>query len=171
MSSSPIDSPDAAGTVEVTMPQMGVSVVEGTIVVWHKQPGDWVNADETICEIATDKIDSDVPSPAAGRLLEILVEPDQTVPVGTALARIATDAVAGEAHPDEQAAGPHRHYSPVVQRIARLEGIDLELVLEAGEGAGSESRTSWRLCRRCRCTSKALTARSRRSARANGCRG
>ncbi len=134
MSSSPIDSPDAAGTVEVTMPQMGVSVVEGTIVVWHKQPGDWVNADETICEIATDKIDSDVPSPAAGRLLEILVEPDQTVPVGTALARIATDAVAGEAHPDEQAAGPHRHYSPVVQRIARLEGIDLELVLGSGRG-------------------------------------
>jgi pyruvate/2-oxoglutarate dehydrogenase complex dihydrolipoamide acyltransferase (E2) component len=137
VSSSPIDSPDAGGTVEVTMPQMGVSVVEGTIVVWHKQPGDWVNADETICEIATDKIDSDVPSPAAGRLLEILVEPDQTVPVGTALARIATDAVAGEAHPDEQAAqpsGPHRHYSPVVQRIARLEGIDLELVPGSGRG-------------------------------------
>ncbi|MGZ6709483.1 MAG: biotin/lipoyl-containing protein, partial [Solirubrobacteraceae bacterium] len=46
------------------MPQMGVSVAEGTIVIWHKQPGDWVEADETICEITTDKIDTEVPSPA-----------------------------------------------------------------------------------------------------------
>ena len=60
--------------VEVTMPQMGVSVAEGTIVTWHKHPGDWVEADETVCEISTDKIDTELPSPATGRLVRILVQ-------------------------------------------------------------------------------------------------
>ena len=91
MSSSPTDT-----LVEVTMPQMGVSMAEGTVVGWHKRVGDWVDADETICEISTDKIDSEVPAPASGRVSEILVEPEDTVPVGTVLARIATDALAGE---------------------------------------------------------------------------
>ena len=56
------------------MPQMGVSVAEGTVVEWRKQRGDWVEADETICEISTDKIDTEVPTPAAGRLVEVLVQ-------------------------------------------------------------------------------------------------
>jgi 2-oxoglutarate dehydrogenase E2 component (dihydrolipoamide succinyltransferase) len=138
---------------------MGVSVAEGTIALWHKQPGDWVEADETICEITTDKIDSEVPSPASGRVLEILVAVDATVPVGSVLARIATDAVAGQPHPDEHldlAGAPsprppapsdarpaaavqagstlHRHYSPVVQRIANREGVDLAKVPGSGRG-------------------------------------
>jgi len=100
VSSSPTDpaggSSAAAGSlVEVTMPQMGVSVAEGTLVAWHKRVGDWVQAEETICEISTDKVDSDVPAPASGRVAEILVELEQTVPVGSVLARIATDALAG----------------------------------------------------------------------------
>jgi pyruvate/2-oxoglutarate dehydrogenase complex dihydrolipoamide acyltransferase (E2) component len=73
------------------MPQMGVSVAEGTLVEWHKQPGDWVDADETICEVSTDKIDTEIPSPAAGRLVEICVQIGVTVDVGVTLARIATD--------------------------------------------------------------------------------
>ena len=48
------------------MPQMGVSVAEGTVVTWHKRPGDWVEADETVCEISSDKIDSEIPAPASG---------------------------------------------------------------------------------------------------------
>src|SRR4051794_24751133 len=83
------------------MPQMGVSVSEGTIVEWAKQVGDWVGYEETICSISTDKIDTDVPSPAAGRVTEILVEVGTTVDVGTVLARIATDAKPGEAHASE----------------------------------------------------------------------
>jgi len=71
------------------MPQMGVSVAEGTVVEWHKQPGDWVDADETIAEVSTDKIDTEIPSPAAGRLVEILVQVGTTVDVGVTLARIA----------------------------------------------------------------------------------
>src|SRR3954453_12641293 len=83
------------------MPQMGVSVSEGTIVEWAKQVGDWVGYEETICSISTDKIDTDVPSPAAGRVTEILVEVGETVDVGTVLARLPTDAKPGEAHVSE----------------------------------------------------------------------
>src|SRR5215210_4005999 len=86
------------------MPQMGVSVAEGTVVEWKKQPGDWVEADEIIASISTDKIDTDVESPATGRVQEILVDVGATVEVGTVMARIATDAKPGEAHASESAA-------------------------------------------------------------------
>ena len=92
--------------VDVTMPQMGVSVAEGTVIEWRKQRGDWVQADETICEISTDKIDTEVPSPASGRLVEILVQVGVTVDVGTTLARIATDARPGEPHSSEDERPP-----------------------------------------------------------------
>ncbi|HWT25377.1 MAG TPA: biotin/lipoyl-containing protein, partial [Solirubrobacteraceae bacterium] len=87
--------------VDVTMPQMGVSVAEGTVVEWRKQPGDWVQADEVIAAISTDKIDTDVESPATGRVEELLVAVGETVEVGTVLARITTDAHPGEAHVTE----------------------------------------------------------------------
>jgi pyruvate/2-oxoglutarate dehydrogenase complex dihydrolipoamide acyltransferase (E2) component len=135
--------------VDVTMPQMGVSVVEGTVVDWKKQPGDWVEADEIIASIATDKIDTDVESPASGRVRDILVEVGETVPVGAVLATIATDAKPGEPHVSENgdvpAAAPEpapttaeaprpRRYSPVVMRIAQEHGIDLDTVEGTGRG-------------------------------------
>jgi pyruvate/2-oxoglutarate dehydrogenase complex dihydrolipoamide acyltransferase (E2) component len=80
---------------------MGVSVSEGTIVEWRKRVGDWVSYEEPIVDISTDKIDTEVPSPAAGRLAEILVEVGTTVDVGTVLAKLATDAKPGEAHASE----------------------------------------------------------------------
>jgi 2-oxoglutarate dehydrogenase dihydrolipoamide succinyltransferase (E2 component) len=83
------------------MPQMGVSVAEGTITEWRKQPGDWVEADETIADVTTDKVDVEIPSPASGRVAELLVSPDETVSVGTPIATIDSAARAGEAHPDE----------------------------------------------------------------------
>jgi pyruvate/2-oxoglutarate dehydrogenase complex dihydrolipoamide acyltransferase (E2) component len=143
--------------VDVTMPQMGVSVAEGTIVSWHKRAGDWVEADETLAEVTTDKIDTEIPAPATGRLAEVLVEEGVTVDVGTPLARIATDARPGEPHASESdaleaapepvpdaapepvrvAERPHgRRYSPVVQRIASEHGIDLEQV----RGTGRDGR-------------------------------
>ena len=100
MSSSPTEA--GAALADVTMPQMGVSVAEGTIVEWKKRVGDWISADETIVEISTDKIETEVPSPASGRVSEILVEPGTTVEVGTVLARIDTAARPGEAHADER---------------------------------------------------------------------
>src|SRR3954468_11662218 len=87
------------------MPQMGVSVAEGTVVEWKKQVGDWVEADEIIASISTDKIDTDVESPATGRLAEIVVPVGDTVDVGTVMARIATDARPGEAHQSENGLG------------------------------------------------------------------
>src|SRR5689334_8781611 len=83
------------------MPQMGVSVAEGTIVEWRKRVGDWVEADEPIVEISTDKVETEVPSPASGRVSEILVEAGATVEVGTLLARVDAEARPGQAHADE----------------------------------------------------------------------
>jgi 2-oxoglutarate dehydrogenase dihydrolipoamide succinyltransferase (E2 component) len=110
-------STDSTALVDVTMPQMGVSVSEGTIVAWSKQVGDWVAYEETICEISTDKIDTEVPSPAAGRLEEIVVEVGTTVEVGTVLARLATDAKPGEAHASE-ADGDARAGGPTSEAAA-----------------------------------------------------
>jgi pyruvate/2-oxoglutarate dehydrogenase complex dihydrolipoamide acyltransferase (E2) component len=98
----------ASGTpnVDVVMPQMGVSVSEGTIVAWRKQAGDWVEYEEPICDISTDKIDTEVPSPTAGRVAEIVVEVGTTVEVGTVLARLAADAKPGQAHESEGNGAP-----------------------------------------------------------------
>ncbi|MDQ3085786.1 MAG: 2-oxoglutarate dehydrogenase, E2 component, dihydrolipoamide succinyltransferase, partial [Actinomycetota bacterium] len=70
------------------MPQMGVSVSEGTITKWLKQPGEAIARDELLLEISTDKVDTEVPSPGEGVLAEILVSEGQTVDVGTVLGRI-----------------------------------------------------------------------------------
>ena len=135
------------------MPQMGVSVAEGTIVAWRKRVGDWVEADEPIVEISTDKVETEIPSPATGRLAQVLVEPEQTVEVGTVLARIDTGARPGEAHVDESPVassqlpvtspepagnGDAPPISPVVRRIADERGVDLSQV----KGTGRRGRVT-----------------------------
>jgi pyruvate/2-oxoglutarate dehydrogenase complex dihydrolipoamide acyltransferase (E2) component len=132
------------------MPQMGVSVAEGTVAEWKKRVGDEVEADETIVEISTDKIETEIPSPATGRVAEILVEVGTTVDVGAVLARIDTGASNGEAQPearpaaqgaDGQRAAGDGHpppISPVVRRIADEHGIDLSQV----EGSGRRGRVT-----------------------------
>ena len=80
-----------ASTIDVVMPQMGSSVTEGTISRWLKQVGDAVQADETIVEISTDKVDTEVPSPGAGVVIELLVPEGVTVEVGTRIAVLSTD--------------------------------------------------------------------------------
>jgi pyruvate dehydrogenase E2 component (dihydrolipoamide acetyltransferase) len=94
-------SPTETQMVEVAMPQMGISVSEGTIVEWRKRPGDWIEADETVADVTTDKVDVEIPAPASGRLERIMVEPGETVAVGTPLAEIDAAARPGEAHPEE----------------------------------------------------------------------
>ena len=83
--------------VDVVMPQMGVSVSEGTITRWVKQVGEHIEADETLLEISTDKVDTEVPSPATGTVTEILVNEGETVEVGTVLARIGGETAAAAA--------------------------------------------------------------------------
>src|SRR2546429_7308703 len=73
---------DAGTTVQITMPEMGESVTEGTILEWLKAEGDPVEADEGIVEVSTDKVDTEIPAPASGILAKILVGPDETVPTG-----------------------------------------------------------------------------------------
>jgi pyruvate dehydrogenase E2 component (dihydrolipoamide acetyltransferase) len=94
--------------VDVVMPQMGVSVSEGTITRWLKQEGEQVEADEPLLEISTDKVDTEVPSPASGTLTQILVQEGETVDVGTKLGQIgggaATEAPAEAAEPEAEPA-------------------------------------------------------------------
>src|SRR5271156_5866553 len=73
---------------DVVMPQMGESIVEGTLTKWLKKPGDKVERDEPLFEISTDKVDTEIPSPAAGTLAEIVVEEGKTVGINTVVARI-----------------------------------------------------------------------------------
>ena len=81
---------DSGEVVNIEMPKMGESVMEGTIIKWHKKVGDKVSKDETIFEISTDKVDTEIPSPVDGTLSEILIGEQETVSVGTLVAKIAT---------------------------------------------------------------------------------
>ena len=76
-------------TFSVTMPALGESVSEGTVTRWLKAEGDHVNVDEPLLEVSTDKVDTEIPSPVSGTLQKIVVQVDQTVPVGAELAIIA----------------------------------------------------------------------------------
>ena len=78
--------------IDVEMPQMGESIVEGTLTKWLKKPGDKVERDEPLFEISTDKVDTEIPSPAAGTLAEILVEEGKTVGINTVVGRISDGA-------------------------------------------------------------------------------
>jgi 2-oxoglutarate dehydrogenase complex dihydrolipoamide succinyltransferase (E2) component len=142
--------------VQVTMPKMGISVSEGTILEWRKQPGDRIEADETLADVTTDKVDVEIPSPASGRLERILVEAGDTVAVGTPLAAIDAGARPGEAHREEDAAEEDtsspgappaeeepdrsRFYSPVVRRMADEHGIHLADVTGTGIGGRVRKR-------------------------------
>jgi pyruvate dehydrogenase E2 component (dihydrolipoamide acetyltransferase) len=90
--------------IEVPMPQMGESIAEGTVSQWMKQVGDAVERDEPILEISTDKVDAEIPAPASGTLVEIVVPEGETVEVGTIVAYIETDAGAAVAAPAAAAA-------------------------------------------------------------------
>ena len=154
---------------EVVMPQMGESIVEGTITKWLKAPGDSVERDETLFEISTDKVDSEVPAPESGVLEAIFFPEGETVEINTVVAVIgdgskvgkheapaAQPAAVGMAQPatppPPAAAGPvaapaiavkdprgRIRSSPLVRRIAREKGIDLSQV---GEGSGAGGRIS-----------------------------
>ena len=126
-------------TTEIHMPQMGVSVAEGTVVEWKKQVGDWVEADEVIASISTDKIDTDVEAPAAGRLQEILVQVGETVEVGTVMALIATDAKPGEAHSSEGQSGSSSEATSEAAAAIDAPGEAGELQGDAAARAGNGS--------------------------------
>src|SRR5260370_42380291 len=88
--------PESSFMTDVVMPQMGESIVEGTLTKWRKKPGDHVERDEPLFEISTDKVDTEIPSPAAGTLAEVLVEEGKTVGINTVVGRIDESGGNGE---------------------------------------------------------------------------
>lgn len=156
---------------ELKLPKMGESVAEATITSWIKEVGDLVEMDDTVVEVATDKVDSEVPSEVEGKLVEILVEKDDVVQVGQTLAIIETEGEEGAAVVQEttkevvnetpaaakeieesitevkesvgslDTSGSDRFYSPLVKSIAKTEGISVA-ELENIKGTGKEGRVT-----------------------------
>ncbi len=148
----------------VIMPQMGESVAEGTITKWYKKVGDHVERDEVLFEISTDKVDAEIPSPAAGVLAKILVSENQTVPVNAVVAVIDGEGAGAEAVAEREApaaapaapgaptpgkaapvaipalADKKVRSSPLVRRIAREHRVDLAQVPGTGLGGRVSKR-------------------------------
>jgi pyruvate dehydrogenase E2 component (dihydrolipoamide acetyltransferase) len=148
--------------VDVVMPQMGVSVSEGTVTKWLKREGEQIEADEPLLEISTDKVDTEVPSPASGTLVQIFVQEGETVDVGTKLGQIGgsagtapeaapppapvpvpaqapvpepvAEAPAPAPQPVAEPSGNGKFVSPVVARIASEHGIDPNQIPGTGRG-------------------------------------
>lgn len=155
--------------IELIMPKMGESIIEATILKWNKQIGDTISIDDTVLEIATDKVDSEVPSPVAGVLAEILYKENDVVSVGKPIAIITTEGTEVAASPSvaienetnkstekivETTSQPtsssnneqiqssgDRFYSPLVKNIAKTENIS-QAELDAISGSGLEGRVT-----------------------------
>ncbi len=156
---------------EVTLPKLGESVMEATLLRWLKQPGEEITQDDTLAEIATDKVDSEVPAPVGGRIIKLLFNQDDVIPVGQVIALIETSAAGNgytaaavsapvietveeemtESVPytptpvaasyDESGDNEGRFYSPLVLNIARREGVSIS-ELEAMSGTGHAGRVT-----------------------------
>src|SRR5215467_15767583 len=105
---------------DVVMPQMGESIVEGTLTRWLKKPGERIERDEPLFEISTDKVDTEIPSPAAGTLNEILVEEGKTVSINTVVARI-DEAGGAAAAPKPAAAESPKATTPKPEAVSEPE--------------------------------------------------
>ncbi len=164
----PVEAKQKGDLIDVIMPKMGESVTQGTILKWHKNVGDKVKKDETLFEISTDKVDTEVPSPVEGVLSEINVNEQETVDVGVVVAKISPSgfvlkisqkeekkkseekdiepvAVAADAplkfEPKEKTSERNRFYSPLVMNIARKENVSFD-ELEMIEGSGIGGRVT-----------------------------
>src|SRR4051812_14267789 len=130
-------------TVQVTMPAMGESVTEGTVLEWHKQEGDSVEADEILVEISTDKVDAEVPAPAGGTVVKLLVAEGDTVEVGQAIAEIATSNGSAPAAAAEAPEAAPADEAPAAEEIIDIvtpaggesvtEGTILEWAVKVGD--------------------------------------
>lgn len=117
--------------VDLVMPKLGESIMEATILKWNKQPGDYVNMDETLLEIATDKVDSEVPSTSEGVLEEVLFKVNDVVPVGTVIARIKTAAAESVSNPKSQPVNQDQSFlkEPVQDAGYRIEDTKPEFAV------------------------------------------
>ncbi|WP_186759308.1 2-oxoglutarate dehydrogenase, E2 component, dihydrolipoamide succinyltransferase [Arthrobacter alpinus] len=158
--STPVETPapPAGDTFEVKLPALGESVTEGTVTRWLKAVGDSIEIDEPLLEVSTDKVDTEIPSPVAGTLLEIRVPEDETAEVGSVLALIGAAGAAAPAAPAPAAApvaapapaaapaapvaapapaaaGTESNYvTPLVRKLANQHGVDISTVTGTGVG-------------------------------------
>ena len=128
---------------DIIMPQLGESIAEGTIITWLIAPGGRVEKDQSLLEVETDKVALEIPSPSSGFLTEVLIPAGQTVPVGTLLARLNTEApdtgvvsrVGGVVvRQMDRSPAEEDHYSPAVKQLAKEHGIDLSQITGSGGG-------------------------------------
>ncbi|HXS35350.1 MAG TPA: dihydrolipoamide acetyltransferase family protein [Flavipsychrobacter sp.] len=125
--------------VDLVMPKMGESIMEATVLKWHKKPGDKVKMDETVLEIATDKVDSEVPSTAEGVITEILFKENDVVPVGTVIAKVDTVGTGAQATPQSAPVNIQQAPKPAVQQQAQ-QNIPAASVQAAPSGVGEGNR-------------------------------
>jgi len=127
--------------VDLLMPKMGESIMEATILKWNKQPGDSVQQDESLLEIATDKVDSEVPSIAAGILKEILFPENAVVPVGAVIARIETEVTAPNAGPGPTKQQPAPDSRPSLVEVPEPASVNQPVIKEILPTANRQSPT------------------------------
>ena len=154
--------------IDIIMPKMGESIVEGTIIEWRKSVGDSIEVDEILLEIGTDKVDSEIPSPNAGIVTELLAEPNDVIDIGVVIARIETEGSASvkiqskieekespppatevasikpsqiESEKVISTSGEKKYYTPIVKSIARKEGVSQD-ELASISGSGNNNRVT-----------------------------
>lgn len=133
--------------IRVTLPKLGESILNATVVQWFKKVGDSIKRDEPLLEVSTDKVNSEIPSPVSGVLKEICARPEQDLTVGDLLAVIATSDVvaavpktaAPQTAPSSTSSERRDYYSPAILRLAREQGLDFSQ-LEKISGTGSGGR-------------------------------
>jgi 2-oxoglutarate dehydrogenase E2 component (dihydrolipoamide succinyltransferase) len=126
-------------TVDLVMPKLGESIMEATILKWYKQPGDPVKMDETILEIATDKVDSEVPSTAAGVIEELLFNVNDVVPIGTVIARIKTST---EETVSSNPSGSTPQYTSSAHETKTTEAVVVESITHSGYSGSTTNGSS-----------------------------
>ena len=125
---------------DVVMPKMGESITEGTILEWKKQVGDSIAKDETLLEISTDKVDSEIPSPATGTIVEIIAQVNDTIPVGDVIARIgdigesaSTEEVSVETAPTEESLPTKPDLVPEIKEVVQSEIVIEKPIIQSGK--------------------------------------
>ena len=125
---------------DVVMPKMGESITEGTILEWKKQVGDSITKDETLLEISTDKVDSEIPSPATGTIVEIIAQVNDTIPVGDVIARIgevgesaSTEEVSVETAPTEESLPTEPDLVSEIKEVVQSEIVIEKPIIQSGK--------------------------------------
>lgn len=137
--------------IELKLPKLGESIVGATVVQWLKKEGDMIRLDEPLVEVSTDKVNSEIPSPVAGKLAKIIAQVDESIEVGAIIALLDVESAVTESAPVEEPkiqkvatdTSKEEFFSPAVMRIAQMEGLSLDAIRKI-EGTGEGGRVTRR---------------------------